>query len=123
MALCLVVLCAGVCLLCRDHGGAIQGILRRKSDLDTPQACTGLCLLYGATLAVLAVTGQDPLSTTWVFLGLLAGRELALRLEPQPRPMAAVALDLVHDLALAGLGLAVSLMVALAVQPLRALLG
>jgi hypothetical protein len=119
LALCLGVLCLGVCLLLGEDGGAIQAILRRKSGLESPQATTALSLLYGVILAVLAFRGSEPLSTTWVFLGLLAGRELALRFGPSPRPMGAVALDLGRDLALAGLGLACSVAVALAVQPLR----
>ena len=121
LVLCLLTLCLGVAVLLGDDGGAIQGIVRRKSDLENPQATTLLSLLYGTILAVLAWWGREPLSTTWVFLGLLAGRELGVRLGPEPRPLHAVALDLGQDLALAGLGLAVSVAVALAVQPLRPL--
>lgn len=121
MALALAVLCLGVWLLLAESGGAIQAILRRKSDLGTPLASAALSLVYGLILALLAVWGREPLSTTWVFLGLLAGRELALLLQPQPRPLVDLALDLGRDLALAALGLAVSLVVALAVQPLRGL--
>ncbi len=121
MALALAVLCLGVWLLLAESGGAIQVILRRKSGLGTPLASAGLSLVYGLTLALLAVGGREPLSTTWVFLGLLAGRELALLLQPQPRPLVDLARDLGRDLALAALGLAVSLAVALAVQQLRGL--
>lgn len=117
MALSLAVLCAAVALLLLENGGAIQAILQRKNGLDDARATTGLSLLYGLVLAVLAATSRVPLSTTWVFLGLLAGRELALQLGPQARAAAAVARELGRDLALAGLGLAVSLAVALALQP------
>lgn len=119
LGLALVVLCAGVCLLLAERGGAIQDILRRKSGLQGPMANAALSLLYGLILALLAFRGREPLSTTWVFLGLLAGRELAMLLEPSPRPAAALARDLGRDLALASLGLAVSLGVALALQPFR----
>ena len=121
MAFALVVLCAGVCLLLLEGGGAIQAILRRKSGLQQPLASAWLSLVYGLVLALLAMSGRDPLSTTWVFLGLLAGRELALQLQPGARSLTALALELGRDLALAALGLAVSLAVALAVQPLRGL--
>ncbi|MFM7313370.1 MAG: hypothetical protein ACKO0M_09415 [Cyanobium sp.] len=116
---CLLVLCLGVGLLLGADGGPLQAILRRKSGLDTPQETSALSLLYGTILAGLAVGGREPLSTTWVFLDLLAGRELALQLGPAPRPLAELARDLGHDLALAGLGLAVSVGLALALQPLR----
>lgn len=119
LALALAVLCAGVCLLLVESGGAIQAIVRRKSGLQEPLASAGLSLVYGLILALLALWGREPLSTTWVFLGLLAGRELALRLTPTARSVVELALDLGRDLALAALGLAVSLAVALAVQPLR----
>ncbi len=119
MAIALALLCLGVCLLVLEGGGAIQAILRHKSGLQAPRASAALSLVYGLILALLAVSGREPLSTTWVFLGLLAGRELALSLQTQSRPTVDLALDLGRDLALAALGLAVSLAVALAVQPLR----
>jgi len=119
MALALGVLCAGVCLLLLENGGAIQQIVRRKSGLDHPAAGAALSLLYGLILALLAMWGHEPLSTTWVFLGLLAGRELGLKLAPQARPTLDLAFDLGRDLALAALGLAVSVALALALQPLR----
>ena len=119
MAFALGVLCLGVCLLVAEGGGAIQAILQRKSGLQAPRASAALSLVYGLILALLAIWGREPLSTTWVFLGLLAGRELALQLTPGAQPPAAVAGDLARDLALAALGLAVSVAVALAVQPLR----
>ena len=94
-------------------------VVHTKSGLQEPLASAGLSFVYGLILALLALWGREPLSTTWVFLGLLAGRELALLLTPMARPVAELALDLGRDLALAALGLAVSLAVALAVQPLR----
>jgi hypothetical protein len=121
LTLALALLCGGVCLLLAERGGAIQSIVRRKSGLHQPAASAALSLVYGSILGLLASRGREPLSTTWVFLGLLAGRELALRFSPGSRPLAAVAFDLGRDLALAALGLAVSLAVALAVQPLRAM--
>jgi len=119
MALALVVLCVGVSLLLAENGGAIQEIVRRKSGLGSPSASAALSLVYGLILALLALRSSDPLSTTWVFLGLLAGRELALQLMPQARPLPAVVVDLGRDLALASLGLAVSVGGALLLQPLR----
>lgn len=122
MALALAVLCAGVGLLLLEGGGAIQDILRRKSGLKEPAATTAISLNYGLILALLALLGREPLSTTWVFLGLLAGRELGLGLAPQARPAVAVVIDLARDLLLAALGLAVSVALALGLQPLRELI-
>jgi len=118
MALSLLVLCGGIALLLVERGGAIQAILQRKRDLDNPRATTALSLLYGLVLAGFAALSRLPLSTTWVFLGLLAGRELALQLGERRRSLPMLAGDLGRDLALAALGLAVSLAVALTLPSL-----
>ena len=54
-----------------------------------------------------------PMSTTWVFLGLLAGRELALSLQLKHRPLKEAALLAGKDMGKAGIGLAVSVSLAL----------
>lgn len=116
LALSLVVLCAAIGLLLGERGGAVQGILLRKRDLENPRATTALSLLYGLVLSGFGALSRQPMSTTWVFLGLLAGRELALLRLPDRRAPRQVALDLARDVLLAALGLAVSLLVALAVR-------
>ena len=79
----------------------------------------GVCLLYRAFLS------SFPLSTTWVFLGLLAGRELALRIKELEFEIAFTAHSqgglirvLVSDFGKASVGLAISLIIALGIQPL-----
>ena len=57
-------------------------------------------------LARLIAMSRGPLSTTWVFLGLLAERELALQLPLRERSLAAMAGLLGGDIARAALGLA-----------------
>ena len=68
-----------------------------------------------------------PLSTTWVFLGLLAGREFALRIKELQckttftnQTNGSVAMVIGSDLGKATVGLMVSLLVALGIQPLIA---
>ena len=63
-----------------------------------------------------------PLSTTWVFLGLLGGRELALAIQRRRGGDPALSASLGADLLKASLGLGVSLTVALAVPLLKTLL-
>jgi hypothetical protein len=60
-----------------------------------------------------------PLSTTWVFLGLLGGRELALTWGGRDPKAMGLVQTLVPDLLKAGLGLGVSVAVALAVPLLK----
>ncbi len=119
MALSLVALCAGVCLLLASDGGPIQGLLRSKSHVSDPRSATLISAIYGLILAGFAAASPQPLSTTWVFLGLLAGRELALQIRSRERPAAEVAGLVGGDIARAALGLAVSVGVALALPALR----
>ena len=119
MGLSLLMLCAAVCVLVAADGGPIQGRLTGKSPVDDPRSATVISAVYGLILAGLGAVSTQPLSTTWVFLGLLAGRELALLVRLQERPAVAVAGQLGGDIGRAALGLAVSVAVALAVPLLR----
>jgi hypothetical protein len=119
MALSLAALCAGVCLLLATEGGPLQRLLLSKSHVDDPRSATLITALYGLILAGFSAVSPQPLSTTWVFLGLLAGRELALQVRSQERSAAEVAGLLGVDVARAALGLAVSVAVALTLPALR----
>jgi hypothetical protein len=119
MLLSLAALSAGVCLLVSADGGPIQRRLASKSHVDDPRSGTLIATVYGLILAGFAGLSREPLSTTWVFLGLLAGRELALLARLRERPALAVAGLLGGDIARAALGLAVSVAMALAVPALR----
>lgn len=45
------------------------------------RSATVIDLIYGEILLVFKAWSNLPMSTTWVFLGLLAGRELAMRIQ------------------------------------------
>jgi hypothetical protein len=119
MGLSLAALCGAVCLLLATGGGPIQQRLASKSHVDAPRAATLIATLYALILTGFSAMSRGPLSTTWVFLGLLAGREMALQLSLRERSVAAVAGVLGGDIARAALGLAVSVAVALLVPALR----
>tara|TARA_B100001939_G_scaffold161780_1_gene139559 strand:+ start:1882 stop:2859 length:978 start_codon:yes stop_codon:yes gene_type:complete len=121
MALSALMLCLGLCVLVWIGGGPIQGVLRNKINTKDLRSATVIDFLFGCVLFWKANITKFPLSTTWVFLGLLAGREIAIRLRLKlndPRPLPQV---LGSDLFKAGVGIVVSLIVALAIQPLKAL--
>ena len=120
MALSLAALCGGVCLLLAVDGGAIQGRIRSKSNVSDPRSSALIAAIYGLILFGLAGFSSQPLSTTWVFVGLLAGRELALLARLGQRSSTEVAAMLAGDVLRSGLGLFVSVAVALAVPLLRA---
>ena len=59
-------------------GGVIQKIVLSKTDTTDIRAATIIDFIYGLVLLVFKEVSNIPMSTTWVFLGLLAGREFAL---------------------------------------------
>jgi hypothetical protein len=62
-------------------GGRIQHIVTSKTMTGDIRAATVIDFIYGLILLVFKEWSNVPMSTTWVFLGLLAGRELAMRLQ------------------------------------------
>lgn len=60
------------------RGGAIQSIVTSKTNMADIRSATILDFQYGTILFIFKEMSHLPMSTTWVFLGLLAGRELAL---------------------------------------------
>ena len=68
-----------------QRGGAIQKIVKSKRNTSDVRSATFIDLLFGVVLFYFKEVNSIPMSTTWVFLGLLAGREYALhaRLEKE----------------------------------------
>ncbi|MDX1701260.1 MAG: hypothetical protein R3250_11610, partial [Melioribacteraceae bacterium] len=66
------------------RGGKIQDIVRSKTNTADIRAATFVDLIYGIVLLVFKQNilglwdAKLPMSTTWVFIGLLAGREIAI---------------------------------------------
>ena len=121
MALSALMLCIGLCVLVWIGGGPIQGVLRSKINTGDLRSATVIDFLFGCVLFWKANITQFPLSTTWVFLGLLAGREIAVRIRLKLSDRQPLYKVLGSDLFKAGVGIVVSLIVALAIQPLKAL--
>ena len=61
-----------------QFGGKIQQIVTSKTDTTDIRAATIIDFIYGMVLLVFKEWSDMPMSTTWVFLGVLAGREFAL---------------------------------------------
>ena len=61
-----------------QRGGAIQKIIDTKTDVTDVRAATIVDFVYAIILLVFKEWSNIPMSTTWVFLGLLAGREFAI---------------------------------------------
>lgn len=72
------VLCAGLAILFYHHGGKIQKIVLEKSGTRFMRSATIIDFVYALVLYYFKELNAIPMSTTWVFVGLLTGRELAI---------------------------------------------
>ena len=63
-----------------SKGGRIQQIVTTKTNTHDIRSATIVDLIYGLVLYYFKIQNNVPMSTTWVFIGLLAGREFAFSL-------------------------------------------
>lgn len=73
-----VVFVAGLGFMFREHGGRIQKIVLEKHNTRYVRSATLIDLFYWLVLWFFKELNDIPMSTTWVFVGLLCGRELAM---------------------------------------------
>ena len=69
---------AGLAYIFYKQGGAIQQIVMDKQSTKYVRSATMIDLVYAFLLLYFKELNNIPMSTTWVFVGLLCGRELAL---------------------------------------------
>ena len=107
----------GLGLLFYLRGDRIQKIVTEKTDIIDVRAATVVDFIYACLLYYLKVISTIPISTTWVFIGLLGGRELAINIKLYSKGNYIKALKMISKDALyAGIGLAVSLILALSIN-------
>lgn len=98
-----------------QRGGAIQNIVRSKSNTSDIRSATFIDLYYGICLLVFKMNvlglweAKLPMSTTWVFLGLLAGREISMRYRLKLSGEKSLGTMIFSDMGKAALGLIVSI--------------
>jgi phosphate/sulfate permease len=102
-------------------GDKIQGIVNEKSGVTDVRAATVVDLVYACLLYYFKVVSTIPISTTWVFIGLLGGRELAVaitkkRLKKRKKSLKKASRMLGRDLLYASIGLILSLLLAFAIN-------
>lgn len=74
----IALLCAGLAVIFSTHGGKIQKIVLEKSGTRFMRSATIIDFVYAFILLYFKEMNSVPMSTTWVFVGLLTGRELAI---------------------------------------------
>ena len=68
----------GLFFMFRERGGKIQSIVLEKHNTRYVRSATLIDLFYWLCLYFFKELNDIPMSTTWVFVGMLAGRELAI---------------------------------------------
>ena len=69
---------AGLWYMFREGGGKIQNIVLEKHNTRYVRSATIIDGVYWIILFFFKELNDIPMSTTWVFVGLLCGRELAM---------------------------------------------
>jgi len=110
----LIILVGLLAYIFYSKGGAVQQVVREKTNTSDIRSATFVDLIYGVILYVFKLNylglfeGKLPMSTTWVFIGLLAGRELGIRLNLEKKISGKVARMVFADLGKVFFGLVVS---------------
>jgi len=107
----------GLGVLFRMGGERVQEVVDEKSSVVDVRQATVIDLIYAVILYVFKVQSEVPMSTTWVFIGLLAGRELAMGIRNTSGRSVREALRLMAiDFAKVTIGLIVSVVLAYTVN-------
>lgn len=103
----------GLGLLFFLKGDKIQEIVDEKSEVTDVRPATVIDLVYTIILFLFTMINNVPMSTTWVFIGLLGGRELAIKIRNNKKLMPTWKL-IGKDVGYAIIGLIVSIVLAVA---------
>ena len=78
LIVCIVLLSVLLFYIFRDRGGRMQKIVYSKTGTRYTRSATIIDFIYAIILLYFKQYNDIPMSTTWVFVGLLCGRELAI---------------------------------------------
>lgn len=102
------------------RGGKIQNIVLEKTSTRYIRSATVIDFLYALILLVFKDWSSIPMSTTWVFIGLLSGRELAMSSWMRDYKFKDVFPIVGKDMLRLLFGLAISILIALSIQNIEA---
>jgi len=113
----LITLILGLGYIFWAQGGKIQNIVLSKTNTSYVRSATFIDLFYAFVLLYFKQYNDIPMSTTWVFVGMLSGRELAIATVQSASYKFKNIFPIVgKDMLRLFLGLVVSVVIALAVQ-------
>ena len=106
-----------------NGGGPVQKVLKTKTSVTDIRSATIIDFVYATLLFYFKEVNNIPMSTTWVFLGLIAGREFAIATLDNIRSPGATAKIVLMDMGKATIGIIVSVVLALGLPVLAVALG
>ena len=112
----------GLGMLFYKRGEAIQEVVNEKKGVGDVRSATLIVIVYALILYVFKIHSKVPMSTTWVFIGLLAGREIAFGIRRRveaagDQPLRAARKMIFKDLRAVTIGFVVSLVLAATINP------
>lgn len=120
LVLILVFFTSVIFFIFREGGGKIQGIVLTKTNTKYVRSATIIDFVYAAILFFFKEVNSIPMSTTWVFIGLLTGREMAITTLSKHRKIKNLFPIIRNDFGKLVLGMTVSVLIALAVNYIAA---
>ena len=114
----LVVLVGLLGYIFKTNGGEIQKIVTSKTNTADIRSATIIDFIFALLLFYFKELNKVPMSTTWVFVGLLAGREIAMNVLLDGKLKKDIVVMLFKDLAKVLAGLVVSILLVLVIHAL-----
>jgi len=111
----LALLVAVLAFMFRSGGGKIQNVVSKKTSTAYVRSATIIDFVYATILLIFKEWSNIPMSTTWVFVGLLCGRELAIA-NWQNEKVKQILPMIAKDFLKAMTGLAISVIIVLLVK-------
>ncbi|MEE4256059.1 MAG: hypothetical protein V2I47_03395 [Bacteroidales bacterium] len=103
----------------KTKGGKIQNLVKQKTNTANIRSATLIDLSYGIVLYLFTAVNPIPMSTTWTFVGILAGREYAINYLLNRHLIKKTYKSIFNDLYKVNIGLIISILIALLIQYLK----
>jgi len=114
VSLCVILLI--MAYIFNSKGGKIQEVVNQKSNTQHIRSATIIDACYGLLLYFFTTINNVPMSTTWTFIGILAGREIAINYLLRKKELKNTYQLIVKDFAKVNIGLIVSVLIAYLIQ-------
>ncbi|WP_318309259.1 hypothetical protein [Flagellimonas crocea] len=114
----LVVILSLMAYTFQKRGGKIQEVVTQKVNTQNIRSATIIDLCYGLLLMGFGNLTNVPMSTTWAFVGILAGREVALGYSLKKKELKSTYRVIGRDFAKVNIGLIISILMAYIIKSL-----